>query len=105
MLLLKESPKIVPSNKARSLTRGDKNRRISNVNFEIIISIIQMNRFEIIGGKRLHGEIVPQGAKNEALQILCAVLLTDFSDWTYPNVNLDLISFALSLLFAYSSFK
>ena len=35
-----------------------------------------MNRFEIIGGKRLQGEIVPQGAKNEALQILCAVLLT-----------------------------
>jgi UDP-N-acetylglucosamine 1-carboxyvinyltransferase len=35
-----------------------------------------MNRFEIQGGKRLHGEIVPQGAKNEALQILCAVLLT-----------------------------
>jgi UDP-N-acetylglucosamine 1-carboxyvinyltransferase len=35
-----------------------------------------MNRFEIIGGKRLSGEIIPQGAKNEALQILCAVLLT-----------------------------
>jgi UDP-N-acetylglucosamine 1-carboxyvinyltransferase len=35
-----------------------------------------MNRFEIVGGKRLHGEITPQGAKNEALQILCAVLLT-----------------------------
>lgn len=35
-----------------------------------------MNRFEIIGGKRLQGEIIPQGAKNEALQILCAVLLT-----------------------------
>lgn len=35
-----------------------------------------MNRFEIIGGKRLHGELVPQGAKNEALQIVCAVLLT-----------------------------
>lgn len=35
-----------------------------------------MNRFEIIGGKRLNGEIIPQGAKNEALQILCAVLLT-----------------------------
>jgi UDP-N-acetylglucosamine 1-carboxyvinyltransferase len=32
--------------------------------------------FEIIGGKKLKGEIVPQGAKNEALQILCAVLLT-----------------------------
>ena len=35
-----------------------------------------MGAFEIIGGKRLHGEIVPQGAKNEALQILSAVLLT-----------------------------
>ncbi len=32
--------------------------------------------FEITGGKRLKGEIVPQGAKNEALQILCAVLIT-----------------------------
>ncbi|NLH56352.1 MAG: UDP-N-acetylglucosamine 1-carboxyvinyltransferase, partial [Rikenellaceae bacterium] len=32
--------------------------------------------FEITGGKRLHGEITPQGAKNEALQIICAVLLT-----------------------------
>ena len=36
-----------------------------------------MDTFEVIGGKRLHGEIVPQGAKNEALQIICAVLLTD----------------------------
>ena len=34
------------------------------------------NAFEIIGGKPLKGEIVPQGAKNEALQILSAVLLT-----------------------------
>lgn len=33
--------------------------------------------FQIKGGNRLHGEIIPQGAKNEALQILCAVLLTD----------------------------
>lgn len=33
--------------------------------------------FKIKGGKKLHGEITPQGAKNEALQILCAVLLTD----------------------------
>lgn len=32
--------------------------------------------FQIRGGKKLHGEIKPQGAKNEALQILCAVLLT-----------------------------
>ena len=36
-----------------------------------------MNAFEIIGGKKLKGEITPQGAKNEALQILSAVLLTD----------------------------
>ncbi|MDX9769667.1 MAG: UDP-N-acetylglucosamine 1-carboxyvinyltransferase [Tenuifilaceae bacterium] len=35
-----------------------------------------MATFEITGGKRLKGEITPQGAKNEALQILCAVLLT-----------------------------
>ena len=32
--------------------------------------------FQIRGGKKLYGEITPQGAKNEALQILCAVLLT-----------------------------
>lgn len=38
-----------------------------------------MSSFRIRGGKRLRGEIIPQGAKNEALQILCAVLLTDQS--------------------------
>jgi UDP-N-acetylglucosamine 1-carboxyvinyltransferase len=35
-----------------------------------------MGVFKIEGGIRLKGEITPQGAKNEALQILCAVLLT-----------------------------
>jgi UDP-N-acetylglucosamine 1-carboxyvinyltransferase len=35
-----------------------------------------MSAFEVIGGKRLKGEITPQGAKNEALQIISAVLLT-----------------------------
>jgi UDP-N-acetylglucosamine 1-carboxyvinyltransferase len=35
-----------------------------------------MSSFEITGGKRLKGELIPQGAKNEALQILCATLLT-----------------------------
>lgn len=35
-----------------------------------------MNAFEIYGGQALKGEIVPQGAKNEALQIISAVLLT-----------------------------
>lgn len=36
-----------------------------------------MNAFEITGGRRLKGELIPQGAKNEALQVICAVLLTD----------------------------
>ncbi len=36
-----------------------------------------MSSFEVIGGKKLSGAIVPQGAKNEALQILSAVVLTD----------------------------
>ncbi|MEO0310367.1 MAG: hypothetical protein RIQ89_24 [Bacteroidota bacterium] len=35
-----------------------------------------MDSFEVTGGISLNGEITPQGAKNEALQILCAVLLT-----------------------------
>ena len=35
-----------------------------------------MSSFLVTGGKKLKGEITPQGAKNEALQILCAVLLT-----------------------------
>lgn len=35
-----------------------------------------MPSFEVTGGRRLQGEIVPQGAKNEALQIISAVLLT-----------------------------
>lgn len=36
-----------------------------------------MGSFQIEGGHRLKGKITPQGAKNEALQILCAVLLTE----------------------------
>jgi len=35
-----------------------------------------MYSFEVTGGKKLSGEIIPQGAKNEALQIISAVLLT-----------------------------
>lgn len=35
-----------------------------------------MGAFEIHGGQPLKGELIPQGAKNEALQILCAVLMT-----------------------------
>ncbi|EMR00962.1 UDP-N-acetylglucosamine 1-carboxyvinyltransferase [Cesiribacter andamanensis] len=36
-----------------------------------------MSALRVVGGHRLSGEITPQGAKNEALQILCAVLLTE----------------------------
>ena len=35
-----------------------------------------MASFIIEGGHKLHGEIHPQGAKNEALQIICATVLT-----------------------------
>ena len=35
-----------------------------------------MEYFRIEGGHRLKGEIIPQGAKNEALQVICATLLT-----------------------------
>ena len=36
-----------------------------------------MGKFKIVGGNKLHGSIVPQGAKNEAMQIICACLLTE----------------------------
>jgi UDP-N-acetylglucosamine 1-carboxyvinyltransferase len=35
-----------------------------------------MGTFVVHGGKSLRGEIIPQGAKNEALQVICATLLT-----------------------------
>ena len=44
-----------------------------------------MSTFKILGGKSLKGEVKPQGAKNEALQILCAVLLTE-EETTIQNV-------------------
>ena len=36
-----------------------------------------MGSFRVKGGNKLHGTIIPQGAKNEAMQVLCAALLTD----------------------------
>jgi len=47
-----------------------------------------MASFKIEGGHKLSGSIVPQGAKNEALQIICAVLLTDekVSIHNIPNI-------------------
>ena len=38
---------------------------------------MSLDAFEVIGGQPLEGEILPQGAKNEALQVICATLLTD----------------------------
>lgn len=38
-----------------------------------------MTAFSVVGGKSLKGSITPQGAKNEALQVLCATLLTPHS--------------------------
>ena len=48
-----------------------------------------MASFKITGGRRLSGELVPQGAKNEALQILCAVLLTKepVTIYNIPNIR------------------
>jgi UDP-N-acetylglucosamine 1-carboxyvinyltransferase len=36
-----------------------------------------MSKFIVEGGRKLKGDIQPQGAKNEALQVICATLLTD----------------------------
>ena len=35
-----------------------------------------MASFIVEGNHRLHGEIIPQGAKNEALEVICATMLT-----------------------------
>ena len=58
-----------------------------------------MGAFEIIGGKKLKGEITPQGAKNEALQVINAVLLTsekviinNIPDIVDVNKLIDLLS-------------
>ncbi|MEP6583087.1 MAG: UDP-N-acetylglucosamine 1-carboxyvinyltransferase [Ginsengibacter sp.] len=57
-----------------------------------------MGSFEVIGGKKLKGQITPQGAKNEALQIISAVLLTsekvtihNIPDITDVNLQIELL--------------
>jgi UDP-N-acetylglucosamine 1-carboxyvinyltransferase len=57
-----------------------------------------MATFEVFGGKQLQGTIRPQGAKNEALQIICAALLTpekitihNIPDIRDVNILIDLI--------------
>src|SRR5687768_6181620 len=58
-----------------------------------------MHSFEVQGGNKLKGDIIPQGAKNEALQILSAVLLTpekvtvkNIPDILDVNLLIDLLS-------------
>jgi len=58
-----------------------------------------MSSFIIEGGRKLSGEIIPQGAKNEALQILCAVLLSperitinNLPDIVDINILIELLS-------------
>src|SRR5688500_6872764 len=58
-----------------------------------------MASFEVTGGKKLKGEITPQGAKNEALQIISAVLLTpekvtvnNIPDILDVNLQIELLS-------------
>jgi len=48
-----------------------------------------MGSFIVHGGKSLKGEITPQGAKNEALQIICATLLTPekITICNIPDIN------------------
>ena len=72
-----------------------------------------MGSFRINGGKSLKGVIYPQGAKNEALQILCAVLLSDENitienvpDIKDVNLLIDLSSISIVLgkwIFLYES--
>jgi UDP-N-acetylglucosamine 1-carboxyvinyltransferase len=58
-----------------------------------------MASFEVIGGNKLKGNITPQGAKNEALQVVSAVLLTDeevtihnIPDITDVNLQIELLN-------------
>jgi len=58
-----------------------------------------MSSFVVTGGNKLKGDIIPQGAKNEALQIISAVLLTagkmtihNIPDILDVNLLIDLLS-------------
>ncbi len=57
-----------------------------------------LDAFEVRGGNILKGSITPQGAKNEALQILCAVLLTD-EEVTISNIpNIHDVNMLIKIL-------
>ena len=57
-----------------------------------------MKSFKIEGGHQLKGSIQPQGAKNEALQILCAVLLTSEKITIHNIPNIIDVNKLISLL-------
>ena len=57
-----------------------------------------MDAFKIEGGTKLKGTIVPQGAKNEALQILCAVLLTEEKVIVHNVPDIADVNMLISLL-------
>ena len=57
-----------------------------------------MSTFKVTGGKKLNGVLHPQGAKNEALQVICATLLTpeevtieNIPDIRDVNILIDLL--------------
>lgn len=57
-----------------------------------------MGVFRIEGGHTLSGEVIPQGAKNEALQILCAVLLTEETVTIHKIPNIRDVNKLIELL-------
>ncbi|MDN3668386.1 UDP-N-acetylglucosamine 1-carboxyvinyltransferase [Echinicola jeungdonensis] len=57
-----------------------------------------MSSFRVTGGLKLKGEITPQGAKNEALQILCAVLLTSETVTIHKIPNIRDVNKLIELL-------
>ncbi len=57
-----------------------------------------MASFEVKGGKKLNGEITPQGAKNEALQVISAVLLTSESVTIHNIPDISDVNFQIELL-------
>jgi len=59
-----------------------------------------MGTFKINGGNRLKGEITPQGAKNEALQVVCAVLMTSGKVTLHNLPDIRDVNFLIDLLAA-----
>ena len=54
-----------------------------------------MASFIVEGNHRLHGEIVPQGAKNEALEVICATMLT--TEEVVIEILADIVIIGISL--------